>query len=459
MKSLFTAEILRHPIVLWAAGAVVVIAAASGFYYIESSKAPSVGGTQTQATSSEAIIATGTVTPSQNPDLALLSGGRVATVNVTVGQTVTRGALLVSLDTAALSASRAQAAANLEAAQANLEQLEAGPRLVDVSAKQTAVSQAQQTLSNLYSQVPIDLSAAYSNSLGAVHADTDTLFNNADSNPTLAFETSENQAATDAENQRTTINGMLAAWKADTASASTDPTTLEAGLSSSLTRLQSLRSYADTLTEVLGSVILTSSFPQSSVTVANASIGALRASISASLSQIQIDTQQIASEKLAVQSAQDALNQALAGATQESVNAQTAAVNAASANLDAANAALRNATIVAPFNGTVAAVRVKVGDTVGPNTSAVSLIPQSALQVEAYLSESDAPKVAVGDAADVTLDAYGSNRVFAATVVGVDRSPTMQSGVPAYKITLQFLQNDSAISPGMTANVSVTPHN
>jgi len=457
MKAFFAREILRHPIVLWSAAAVVCIAAGSALYYSSGSRAPGTDAQDIALSPTSTITATGTVTPSQNPDLALLSGGRVAVVNVTVGQTVARGALLVSLDTAALSAARAQAAANVEAAQARLDQLKAGPRSVDVSAKQTAVSQANQALVNLYTQAGNDITAAYSNTLGAVHADSDSLFNNPDTQPTLVFNSNDSQSATNAQGQRSSINTSLITWQGEIAAQDGSPAAIEAELGASIAKLSASRQYADILTQALGGAITNGTFTATSVTNANSAIGALRASVSASLSQLQTDVAQLASAKLSVQSAQNALDQTLAGAATQDIAAQSAAVDAASANLDAANAALRNAAVIAPFAGSVAAVRVKVGDTVGPNTPAVSITPQSALQVEAYLSESDAPKVAVGDAANITLDAYGSGRIFAATVVGVDRSPTVQSGVPAYKLTLQFIQNDAAIAPGMTANVSLTP--
>ncbi|HEV8677366.1 MAG TPA: HlyD family efflux transporter periplasmic adaptor subunit, partial [Candidatus Paceibacterota bacterium] len=73
----------------------------------------------------------------------------------------------------------------------------------------------------------------------------------------------------------------------------------------------------------------------------------------------------------------------------------------------------------------------------------------------AYFSETDIVHIAVGSQANITLDAYGSSRIFPATVVSVDRSPTTQSGVPAYKVTMQFAENDPAITPGMTANASI----
>lgn len=458
MQGFFNKHVLGHPLVLYAVGAVGVIALGSGLYYYSNAQAPSPY-IDTAVASSTTITASGTVTPSENPDLAFETAGRVAVVSVAVGQTVSKGATLAALDTAALSAARSQAAANVRAAEARLALLQAGPRQTDVSVRQTAVDQAKQTLANLYAQVPNDLSAAYSANLGAVHADTDSLFNSPGSqSPTLAFTTSDTQAGIDVGTARETLNNSLITWGSAIANLGTDPASLEAALADSMVRLNLLRTYTNLLTEALAGAIVNSTFTASSISTANTNLAALRASISSSLSTLQADTQQIASDKLAITSATDALNQTLAGATSQDVEAAGAAVDAAQASLAAAEAALNNAIVSAPFSGTVASVQVKVGDLVSPNTLAVSLTPQSALEVDAFLSEADAARVRTGDDAAITLDAYGAGRSFPATVVSVDRAPTMQHNIPAYKVTLQFDHNDPAISSGMTANVTLTPH-
>jgi multidrug resistance efflux pump len=110
---------------------------------------------------------------------------------------------------------------------------------------------------------------------------------------------------------------------------------------------------------------------------------------------------------------------------------------------------------VAPFAGTVASVHVKAGDVVAPGTLAVSITPNAALQVSAYYSEIDVARIATGDTADITLDAYGESRHFAAVVASADRAPTMQGSTPAYKVVLQFTEADPAITIGMSANVTI----
>jgi len=146
----------------------------------------------------------------------------------------------------------------------------------------------------------------------------------------------------------------------------------------------------------------------------------------------------------------------LAGSTPQQIQAQQAQVDAASANVALYDAQINNSIVVAPFSGTVSSVRVKAGDIVAANTPAISLNPEGALQISVYLNEVDAAKVAVGNKATVTLDAYGSAQPFDATVVTIDRSPTMQNNIPAYKATLQFANSDAHITSGATANITIT---
>ncbi len=458
MKEFIGKEVLAHPVVLGSCVVSVCIALGSVWYYRSETTLPATVHAPIATPAAAIITAQGTVLPSENPDLSFETSGRVAAVNVQVGDTVAKGEVLATLDTAALSAARDQAQANLHLAQAKLDALKAGPRPVDVSAKQTAVAQTQQALTNLYTQVPNDLGAAYSNSLGAVSAYTDSLYNSPYSNPTLAFSTADLQIATDAGNTRTDINALMDAWQATLAQPTTDQAALDQELAGGISNLSGLRAYANLLTRALAVAGTNGTFTAASVTAANTNLGLFRASVSASLATLQADQQQLASQRLAVQSAQNALAQLEAPATQQDLEAAQAAVDAAQATLSSAQAALGNAVITAPFAGSVSAVRAKVGDLASPALAAVSLTPQSALEIDGYLSEADAALVAPGDQATVTLDAFGSGHTFGTTVSSVDRAPTKEQGVPAYKVVLEFNQNDPSLASGMTANISITPH-
>jgi hypothetical protein len=60
-----------------------------------------------------------------------------------------------------------------------------------------------------------------------------------------------------------------------------------------------------------------------------------------------------------------------------------------------------------------------------------------------------------GDAATVTLDAFGTGTTFPATVTTMDAAETQVNGSAAYMVTLHFANPDSRIKDGMTGNVHI----
>src|SRR6185503_3902569 len=212
MTSFFKKHVITHPFVIGSLAIVGVIAVGSIAYYIVGSQTPAASAPAAAASSTPSVIGTGVVEPSQNPDLAFESGGRVTRVNVAVGDSVTAGETLASLDASTLSAQRDQAQAALQAQQANLAQMQAGARQVDIDAKQTAVSQAELSLSNLYANAPQALQAAYGSAFASVSSNSDSLFSNPNSaNPTLNFTSSNSQAANDAITKRVAVGSELKA--------------------------------------------------------------------------------------------------------------------------------------------------------------------------------------------------------------------------------------------------------
>ncbi|MGC9602687.1 MAG: HlyD family efflux transporter periplasmic adaptor subunit [Minisyncoccia bacterium] len=454
--------LFTHPLVLGSIALVAVVAIGSGIYYHIATAVPQTDVSATDATSTaESLTATGTVEPAQNPNLAFQSGGEVANVAVSDGAHVYAGEVLASLDTATLDAARAGAEATLQNQQANLAELQAGPRAVDVAAKQTAIDQANAALQNAYTDAATAITGGYDKSFSSVSSNTDTLFNQASSNnPTLVFSTINTQNAIDAVNTRITAETSLTIWNTETASLSGDtPAQIETELTLSLAHLADVRAYTDALLVALGNAVPSSTFGSASVTAAEVSIDGLQSSINGLISSLQSAQQQITADKLAVESAENALDQLNAGATPQDIAAAQAEVAAAQAQVANIDAQIQNSIVVAPFAGTVASVQVKTGDTVAPNTTAISLNPESALQVVAYFSAIDIANVKVGTPADVTLDAYGNARHFAAHVVSVDTAPSPTSdaaGAPlGYKATLQFASADSAITSGMSANITI----
>ena len=97
----------------------------------------------------------------------------------------------------------------------------------------------------------------------------------------------------------------------------------------------------------------------------------------------------------------------------------------------------------------------QVGQVVSPGAPMMSLVNSSGLKIQAYVSEKDVANVKSGDAAAVTLDAFGTGTTFPATVTTVDAAQTQVNGASAYMVTLHFTNPNSQIKDGMTGNVQI----
>jgi len=95
------------------------------------------------STVEQAVSATGTLTPTVQEDVSFAVGGTVTSVDVAVGDTVTVGQQLATVDTLQLDAALLQARAELASAQASLADAEDGSDGSDAAEAQVAALSAQ----------------------------------------------------------------------------------------------------------------------------------------------------------------------------------------------------------------------------------------------------------------------------------------------------------------------------
>lgn len=131
--------------------------------------------------------------------------------------------------------------------------------------------------------------------------------------------------------------------------------------------------------------------------------------------------------------------------SQATVDSTKIAVAQAQRNLD-------NAGLYAPFDGYVSAVNFAVGDSA--SGTAVSVVDLSKLQVKLSIAEVDMAKIALGETAQVTLDAL-TGKSYTATVSAIAPVGTVSSGVVNYSVMVNITDADADIRPGMTATLAV----
>jgi HlyD family secretion protein len=160
-----------------------------------------------------------------------------------------------------------------------------------------------------------------------------------------------------------------------------------------------------------------------------------------------------------VASAQAALDLVREGATPEQRAAAQAAVKQTEANLAAAQTALDQATLVAPFDGVVSKVHVRLGEQVNPvqvNQPVMVLGDLSTMRVETTdLRETDVARIAVGQEVDITFDALPDTLLKGRVVYISPQSSSEQGGVN-YTTIVEFAEFDPRLLWGMTAYVNIT---
>jgi HlyD family secretion protein len=128
---------------------------------------------------------------------------------------------------------------------------------------------------------------------------------------------------------------------------------------------------------------------------------------------------------------------------------------AAEANVAGIEATIGMAALKAPFSGTVTEVDSMVGDLVSPGTITFRLDDLNKLMVDVEVPEVDINSIKIGQPVSLTFDAI-QNKDYSGKVTEVAKVGDTIGGVVEFKVTLQILNPDSQVLPGMTAAVNIT---
>jgi RND family efflux transporter MFP subunit len=216
-----------------------------------------------------------------------------------------------------------------------------------------------------------------------------------------------------------------------------------------------VRTYLDTISTAINLAKGYTSLSDAQIDAYKATVAAARTSVSGYIAAITAAQTSATNLAVAVKTAESQLAQKKAGATTEDIRGQEAQIRAANANIAATQALAAKRTIVAPFAGQITKVDPKVGK-IATSTDVISLISNNSLQVEAFIPEVYIAKIAKGDKAEITLDAYGSQEVFPGTVGLIEPSSTIKDGVATYKVIIALDNVDSKVRPGMGGDIKIT---
>jgi len=199
------------------------------------------------------------------------------------------------------------------------------------------------------------------------------------------------------------------------------------------------------------------------VQVAEASLSTAQARVQKSAADLALRRRQLErQEQLRAREASSLNDLDTARSTFQQAEAQLAldraGVKQTEATLREAHINLDYTDIVSPVDGVVVSRNVDVGQTVAASfqTPTLFLIAQDLthMQVNAKVSESDIGSVREGQPTDFTVDAY-PGRAFQGKVVQVRNAPITVQNVVTYDVVIGVENDDLALKPGMTANVTI----
>jgi len=421
------------------------------------------------------VTETGIVKVSEKALLGFKNSGKIDNIHVSVGDQVSVGQALVSIDTDQLKIELSEARAALDVAQADYDQLLAGATQEEIRVAQTTVSNgtqdlanSQQNLANVVSESEQNLSGEYSdaqNEIDDAYLDVYNAWITTKSIETEYFAGNDQDSLT-VRNSINTLNNSLSTINNYAHVNEIDQAVIDQGLTKTKSALSDARL---ALANVRGAMESSSS-PVSSAdktaidnqrTYINAAhtgiIGAGQDISSAKInnaSKISDAKAAVLSKEIALQKARDELDLLLAGPTTESVNLYSAKVSQARARVNLLNNQVSESTLKAPSAGQVTAINKKVGETVSAADAVVDFLPIGPFQIEADIYEEDIVDIALNDPVIIEIPAFPGVD-FTGSVISVDPAEKLVDGVVYYEVNISFDTKGRNIKPGMTADVGI----
>jgi len=443
-------KILEHKITLAIAAIVfVMVICVAAYFLLSPQKRVLTNATAQVMTIQEKVSADGQIDSDQHVSLSFKQSGltmavNVKTVAVKVGDHVYAGQTLATVDAGTLPAQLLAAEADVQSATANVTALGKGATSQTRAVYDQNVSTAKLALSTAVRDAYLKIQDAMLNLINPLFQ------NNTSVNPTLVIPTDSSQIGLAINTSRVDMTTRLNDWNtAINASATADLT-----LAKSADDIAAAKSFVNSLSFQVNRLTAgNSGLNQTAINGYIAAVGGASTEINAADTEFNAAAQ-------AYKTADDQLSVIQASSTPEALQIAQASLAKAQANVASIQSQIGDTVLTAPFDGIVASVGPKVGESFPANTPAIDIISAGAYKINIMVPENEVAAIAVGDEADITFDAAGSLAA-TGTVSSIDLSETVTNGVGAYKTTVYLSGSDttasaqSGIRTGMSATITI----
>ena len=446
-------------------------------------------GTVAKGTVVTSVTGTGQVSVSDQVDLKSKASGDVTYVGATDGQQVTAGTLIAELDATDAEKTVRDAEANLESAKISLQKLQEPADALSLTQAENSLASANQskvdsqnnlskaydsgfnTVSDTYLDLPSIISGLYNILYSSSIAPTSGQWNMdyytgaaGQYNQSELTRANQYRADADAKYQiaKTAYDQNFADYKA--ASRLSDTATIQSLINETYTTAQDIaeavksannliQNYEDTLTQHNFKPISTATTDLTNLNSDTGKTDTDLANLLASKDAIQSGGDAITTAEGNITASTESLAKLKAGPDPLDVQSTQLSVTKNENALLDAQATLADYYIRAPFDGVVAKVNVKKGDSAGTGDVIATFITNDSI-AQLSLNELDAAKVKVGQKATLTFDAVSGLNI-AGVVSDIDTIGTVTQGVVTYTVKISFATQDPRVKPGMTVSAAI----
>ncbi len=390
------------------------------------------------------VVATGKIRSAEEVDLGFERVGRVVGVNADVGDLVNAGDTLVLLD-------QTELLANLKKARASLAETEI---ILDKSLKTTALDS-----SNSYEKLYSALVNTYTEARDAVLNTSDQFFNQPESyspyfeiiyisnNQTIRFYVTDDEAARAIAVKRSQIGSLLTEWATVMDGVRVNKGDLTNAVALTEKNVDTIKFFLSDLAYLVNSAQGSTQTEEGILDGFKASVSTARTSLNTSLSNLLGAKQDyLSSPKQLLTSG---------GLSYDSILEEQAKFDVALAEVESLESQLAKTVLKSPISGVVTKQDAKVGQIVTAGEVTTSVISQSALEVEADISEVNIGKIREGNEVSIRLDAFPDN-VLQGLVSNIEPGEKLVDGVVNYEITVAFVGDIPVeLKRGLTASLNI----
>lgn len=338
---------------------------------------PVVSITTAQQYAGQSIInLIGTVRAFSEAAVTAERAGRVTSVRVGLGDTVTAGQIIATLENASEQAAVLQAEGSYEAALAASAQSSVG------------TAEANTRIRTAQNSAITNVKTAFTTVEGIVVNNIDQFFSSPDTSvPGLKIDGSGNTAVLNST--RVQFQSLLPEWQSRVNTVSPD-SDIDTEIAYALAQVQRTLIFVDTFISTFNNQGRNGRYTETELQSFGTTFNGLRNSL--------IQTQALLdSTQTELANARDALARAELAASGGTTSAADAQVKQALGSLRAAQATLAKTIIRTPITGTVNILSVRTGDFIGAQSQIAEVANNNALEVVTFVGENDRNLISVGE--------------------------------------------------------------